>query len=389
MITLRDKKECCGCSACSQVCPHHCITMIQDQEGFLYPSIDETKCTQCGLCKKVCPIINQYDSSQPIKVLGAINKDKNIQVNSSSGGAFTVFAKHVINNNGVVFGAVFNDEWEVQHDAIENISHLSALRGSKYVQSIMGDSYKRVKAYLDKGREVLFSGTPCQVAGLKHFLRRDYNNLFTIEVVCHGVPSPTVWRDYLSTLRLQLSNNDSEYGIYIHNIRFRDKYKGWQRYYFRVDYRITNGDFSFLERFDRNIFMRGFLKNIYLRPSCYDCPAKQFKSRADISLADFWGIELVHKDFYDKDGVGLIFINTQKGVATFDTIRSEIDCIITDYQKAITHNPCIAKSVAKPKYRERFWDLYRQKGILAIDQICKETRPSIFRRVIKRIKRVL
>lgn len=197
MISIQDKDKCCGCAACVQVCPKQCFSFEEDKEGFRYPVADRIKCIDCGLCEKVCPVINQYEATNPIKVYAAINKDEVIRMQSSSGGIFTLLAEKVIREGGVVFGAAFDENWEVQHTYVETIKDLAKLRTSKYVQSRMEDNYQRAKAFLKQGRKVMFTGTSCQIAGLKHFLRKDYDNLLAVDVICHGVPSPMVWRDYL------------------------------------------------------------------------------------------------------------------------------------------------------------------------------------------------
>ncbi len=201
MIEIKEKYNCCGCSACVQICPKQCISLSADNEGFLYPQVDTAVCINCGLCEKVCPVINQNEPRMPLEVYAAKNTDEEIRLKSSSGGIFTLLAEHIISEGGVVFGARFNENWEVVHDYTETVEGLESFRGSKYVQSIIGENFKKAKFFLDEGRNVLFSGTPCQVAGLKKFLRKEYENLLTVEVVCHGVPSPMVWHDYLDYRR--------------------------------------------------------------------------------------------------------------------------------------------------------------------------------------------
>ena len=200
MISIKDKKKCCGCSACVQRCPKQCINFREDNEGFRYPYIDTDKCINCGLCEKVCPIINQYNEKVPTKVYAAINTNEKIRMQSSSGGIFTYIATKVIEEKGVVFGARFDKNWEVKHDFTENIEGLSAFRGSKYMQSRIEDNYLKVEKFLKDGRKVLFSGTPCQIAGLKRYLKKNYENLLTIDIICHGVPSPKIWRLYLNEI---------------------------------------------------------------------------------------------------------------------------------------------------------------------------------------------
>ena len=197
MIDILNKKDCCGCSACVQKCPKQCISLKEDNEGFLYPQVNQQECISCGICKKVCPIINPNEKRTPLQIYAAINKNEEIRRQSSSGGIFTLLSEEILKEGGVVFGARFDENWEVKHDYTENVKGLVNFRGSKYVQSRIEDNYKKVETFLKQGRKVLFSGTPCQIAGLKRFLSKEYDNLLTVDFICHGVPSPKVWRLYL------------------------------------------------------------------------------------------------------------------------------------------------------------------------------------------------
>lgn len=193
MIDILDKQKCCGCSACMQRCPKQCIAMQEDSEGFCYPIVDRNACIACGLCEKVCPMLNPYKARKPLEVHAAINRDEQIRRESSSGGIFTLLAEQTIRKGGVVFGARFDGNWEVRHDWCENIEGLGQFRGSKYVQSRIGACYRQAEIFLKSGRSVLFSGTSCQIAGLHRFLGKSYDNLLSVDVICHGVPSPLVW----------------------------------------------------------------------------------------------------------------------------------------------------------------------------------------------------
>lgn len=273
MLDIKIKSDCCGCSACIQICPKQCISMNEDNEGFLYPEIEKDICINCGLCEKVCPELYPGIMRKPLKVFAIKNKDEEIRKKSSSGGIFTVLAETVIREGGVVFGAKFNENWEVVHDYTVTKDGLAAFRGSKYVQSRMGDCFSKAKSFLDQGKKVLFSGTPCQIAGLKRFLRKEYNNLLTVDFICHGVPSPKVWRMYLDETVVR----QCEKKAFIEEVSFRDKRLGWKKYSVSLLFSTTIGNGAknsvlVSEPFTENLFMRGFLYDVYLRPSCYQCP---------------------------------------------------------------------------------------------------------------------
>ena len=252
MIEILHKEDCCGCEACRQCCPHKCISMKKDEEGFLYPIIDKTKCVECGLCERVCPVLNPYDEHLPISISAFTHSDESIRMNSSSGGFFTKIAAAIIEQGGVVFGACFDDEWRVVHTYIDKTEELSLLQGSKYVQSSIGDLYINAKRFLQDGVPVLFTGTSCQIAGLKRFLRKDYDLLYTMDVICHGVPSPLVWKDYLHSI-LSVSN--------IESVSFRNKSTGWKNFSFAIRGKDNS---MFVEPFTQNLFMKGFLNNFFL-----------------------------------------------------------------------------------------------------------------------------
>lgn len=406
MIELKEKHNCCGCIACVQVCPKQCISMSADNEGFLYPQVDTAICIDCGLCEKVCPVINQNEPREPLAVYAAKNNNEEIRLKSSSGGIFTLLAEQIISEGGVVFGARFNEKWKVVHDYTETIEGLEPFRGSKYVQSVIGDNFIKAKQFLADGRKVLFSGTPCQIAGLKKFLRKDYDNLLTVEVVCHGVPSPMVWRDYLDYKRAKraagkntVSSSLNELPV-ITGISFRDKTHGWKKYGFKICYAASKAAENSVSKsantanceitpFNEDLFMKGFLKNLYLRPSCYHCAARQGKSGADVSIADYWGVQTIHPEIDDDKGTGLILISTEQGAKYYASVANQIEFLASSYDKAIRQNPCIVKSVAVPKYRDEFWSLYPKKHIETILPICNKMRPSIMVRCINIIKRII
>lgn len=393
MIDIRNKENCCGCSACSEICPKSCISMIRDKEGFLYPKINIDLCIDCGLCERTCPIIQNKEQNKPDTVLAAINKDKNIRKASSSGGIFTALAELIIEKGGVVFGARYNEEGRIFHCYSDNVEGIAKFRGSKYVQSDMGDCFKQCESFLNDGREVLFTGTPCQIAGLKKFLRKEYANLLTVDVICHGVPSPGVWEEYIKQIRPKgvagentvLSLKDKPY---VKGLSFRDKRTGWRKFGFAVYYGATKGsdensvlpsrsELSFYEIFHENFFLRGFLQNLYLRPSCHQCQFRNFYSCSDITIADFWGVERVFKDLDDDKGTSLVLIKSSRAKKVLsDLAKSQILSKIVDekdYEKAFRGNQSLFVDDLPSKNRSEFFNEFISNPDLVIDLINKYT----------------
>lgn len=349
MIEIRNKRDCCGCNACVQKCPQQCIGQSEDAEGFIYPQVDKARCVGCGLCEKVCPVINQNPKSKPLKVMAGRNGNEEIRMVSSSGGAFTLLAGEIIGRGGVVFGARFDENWNVVHSYTECTDGLAAFRGSKYVQSRIGETFSQAEKFLKQGREVLFTGTPCQIAGLRRFLGKEYDNLLSMDIVYHGVPSPGVWKEYLK----QTTQNLSPIGRIV-GINFRDKRTGWKEYSFSLHISSPDKEVLHTEKFYRNKYMRGFLANLYLRPSCHQCPSKSGKSGADITLADFWGIEHIAPRLDDDKGTGLILVNTVKGKRIYDKLPIISEEII--YGQALKGNHSIEISAPVPPQRECFFE---------------------------------
>lgn len=348
MINITDKSQCCGCSACAQRCPKQCITMLEDMEGFLYPKADDSVCISCGLCEKVCPVINQNEDCVALAVYAAKNADDNVRMQSSSGGMFTMLAEWTIEQGGVVFGARWDEEWNVRHDWVDRKKDISKLRSSKYLQSIIGDSYIEAEKFLKQGRRVMFTGTPCQIVGLKHFLRKDYNNLLAVEVICHSVPSPGVWQQYLSEKLHTIGLTKSE----IQQISFRDKSTGWKAYSFVIKDKSGN---EHSELSSKNAFMRGFLADLYTRPSCYACPAKHLRSGSDITLGDWWGIASLKLEIDDDKGVSALTVNTDKGYAALKQL--DVQLVSMPYEELVRHNPALVRSAVMSRKRDRFFKI--------------------------------
>ena len=370
MISITRKQDCCGCNACAQICPKQCITMQEDDEGFLYPRVDTENCIDCHLCEKICPVSNHGTERKPLKVYAAINKDEEVRKQSSSGGIFTALAEQVIKQGGVVFGARFDERWQVKHDYTETMEGLAAFRGSKYVQSQIGNSYQEAERFLKAGRKVLFSGTPCQIAGLRNYLRKEYDNLLTVDFICHGVPSPMVWRRYLKEeVARQCDRKNSvsahpihEEDVLVEGISFRDKTMGWKKYSFALTLSTTNGSgdkiqFCSCSPMTKNEYLRGFMSNVYLRPSCYSCAFKCLKSKSDITLGDFWNIRLYNKHLDDNQGLSLMLLNNSRGLCLANAIRSEVAFYsIPNYD--INSNFALMNSVVASNKRSCFYDLY-------------------------------
>lgn len=397
MIEIKDNKDCCGCAACVQICPKECISLIEDGEGFLYPHVDRNGCIGCGMCEKICPFINAEEPREPLLCYAAKNRNEKIRMESSSGGIFTLLAENIIDEGGVVFGAKFNDKWEVVHDYAETKEGLAAFRGSKYVQSRIGNTFRQAESFLKEGRKVLFSGTPCQIKGLKLYLRKDYCNLHTVDFICHGVPSPGVWRQYLdetfrkTNRRASREKNtvlSSQKDIpVITSINFRDKKLGWKKYSFvvRGKYSGWADEKSVLlsEMHQNNAFMKAFLSDLILRPSCYNCRAKYGRSGSDITIADFWGIQNIMPDFDDDKGESLILCYSNKQI--IDNILKLADYRMLNNYLFIQYNKGYSANIIQPYYRKNFFCKYRVDDCAVVKIINEVLKQSL----LGKIKNVL
>ena len=304
-IQIDDKSKCCGCTACKSICPQKAIEMKEDEEGFLYPSINMDKCVNCGLCKKVCPVLNKNNNLKEQHAFIFQNKDDLIRRQSTSGGAFSAIAEEIINKNGIVFGAIFDEEFNVVHKGIETKEDLWRFRNSKYVQSDLRNTFLEAKINLDKNRWVCFSGTSCQIEGLKKFLGKDYDKLILVDVVCRAVPSPLIWRKYLKLRKTQIKN--------IKKIYFRDKIYGYK--YSNLSIYDSNDlqKPSYKNGVESDPYLRAFFSNICDRPSCYTCQFKKRNRESDITLWDCFDVEKYNKKFDDDKGTTRILTNSEKG----------------------------------------------------------------------------
>lgn len=352
MIRAVDSEKCCGCGACASVCPEKCITFAADGEDFLCPSVDAKKCVGCNACERVCPMLSEPEKNTAVRAFAVINTDKEVRMKSSSGGVFGLLAEYVLAHGGAVFGAAFDKDFAVRHICALNADELPLLFGSKYVQSDTTGLFETVKQFLDSDRQVLFSGTPCQVSGLKKSLGKNYPNLLTVELVCHGVPSPAAWQKYLDFTKKKYSAEPC-------SVNFRSKVSGWKKY--SVEILFKNGK-TMREGVADNLYMKAFLRNLSLRPSCYNCPFKGLERVSDITLADFWGVEHVCPNMDDGLGTSLVLVNSKRGLSSFEKLGSRVRVTETDASEAVKYNSAAVKSVARPENRDEFFRILQCCG---------------------------
>lgn len=302
-IEVDIKEECCGCTACKNICPVNAIEMKEDKEGFLYPIVNEEKCIKCELCKKVCPVLNIKNETKEQHAYIFQNANDDVRRQSTSGGAFSAIAEKIIDKNGIVYGVIFDKDFNVIHKGIENKGELYKFRNSKYVQSNLNNVFKEVKENLEKDRWVCFSGTSCQIEGLKNFLRKQYEKLLLVDVVCRAVPSPLIWKKYL---KLKKQENGDVSKIYFRDKLYGYKYSNFSVYDSQNNLRYHNG-------VESDPYLRAFFSNICDRPSCYNCKFKKLNSESDITLWDCFNVEKYNSKLDDDKGTTRILANTVKG----------------------------------------------------------------------------
>ena len=357
MINITDKSKCCGCNACGDVCAKHAITFKTDIEGFWYPEVNKDHCTDCGLCEKVCPILQpadkviRYDES---RVFAAYTKDDAIRTDSTSGGIHSMLAQAMYEKNAYVGGAVYNEDHTVSQIIDDDPARLPEIRSSKYLQSDASGVYKDIRAKLREGREVFFCGCPCQVQALYKFLgNKEYDNLTTCDFICRGVNSPKVFLKYMDMLERQFGAKATE-------IKFKNKKWGWHNFSMRVNF--ANGEEYCKDRY-HDLFFIGYLQaGNFTRPSCYDCHFKGFPQKADITLADFWGIEKLDKSMDQDRGTSLVMVNSDKGQRLFDSIKNKIIWKQFTFDDAKAGNPALTSSLkaSKPNRNQFFEALEKE-----------------------------
>lgn len=348
--TLAPREACSGCTACKAICPKDAIAMVADEEGFLRPQVDVSRCIGCHRCEQVCPVLHPGEPDVSPTAYAAYTKDENLRRQSSSGGIFTELAKPVIAAGGVVFGCVWErPALEAIHAKAETLEALAEMRGSKYVQSDLRETFREAKAALMAGRQVLFSGTPCQIAGLNSFLGRTYVNLLTVEVICHGTPSPAVFAVYKAGIERR--------GLSLADVVFRDKRISWRR--FSLVASVVEKEIV-VELSGRNMFMRAFGSNLCLRPSCYRCIAREGRSGADLTIADFWGIERVCPELDDNRGTSLVIVHSARGCEAWQQVDHGLNVREVPFEAALAGNPSYRSSVPLPKGRRYFMQRYQK-----------------------------
>lgn len=388
-MQLANKTNCTGCATCVMTCPQKCLCLEKDEFGFAYPVIgDPQKCIECKKCEKSCPVITEINRKDyDLHAYSAYAKDETVRMESSSGGIFTLLAKEILKRDGIVFGAAYCEDFYVKHIGIEKESDISRLRGAKYVQSDLSFSFISVKENLMKGTPVLFSGTPCQVSGLKSFLGKEYKNLITVDFVCHGVPSPLAWEQYVK-YRSVLDND----GMLPESINLRSKITGWSRYsYSNVYCYERNKCYSVINSND--LFMRLFVGDYINRLSCADCRFKGYERVSDITLGDFWGIWDIFPGMDDNKGTSLILTHSETGNKLFTDISDNIVIQEVTLQQASQQNPSLLTSSLPKPEREELLKLCCKGEFEEITEyfkaIDKSRKPSLSSRIFNKLRRLV
>ena len=350
-----DTQLCCGCLACKNSCPVEAIESYEDEYGFIYPKIKPDKCINCGLCMNVCPVngIKKDDIKLP-NCYAALNNDIDIRLNSSSGGVFYLIAKYILDQDGVVFGASFDSNYNVVHTGIFCVDDIRKLQGSKYVQSNLLETYKEAQYYLEIGKKVLFSGTPCQIEGLKFFLKIDYDNLFTQDLICNGVPSPRAWHEYIAYI--ERTNNSR-----ISEVSFRNKTTGWNTASFMV---LLDSGNKVSNLLSQDLFFQRYIQGFYTRNSCHNCLFKKNHRISDITIGDFWGIESIDESMDDKNGTSLVLINSSKGSMLFNEIMPNLICKSVNPTVALKYNSAYYVSSKPHMLKRPFYKMWKRKGFV-------------------------
>lgn len=343
-------QNCTGCGACAAGCPVQCIEMQVDREGFRYPQLDTSRCISCQKCENVCPVIRKSPPQAQPRAYAVKHRDDAVRIRSSSGGVFPALAEFVLTNGGAVCGAVYAEDFSVVHQIAEDAAGTQKMQGAKYAQSRTEHLFAEIRRILEAGQWLLFVGTPCQVAGVKAFLGKDYEKLILVDMICHGVPSPKAWEKYLRYRRGKDAGDAA-----ISAINQRDKCSGWSNYGYSVRIDYQNGK-TYCAQQSKDVYLQGFVNNLYLRPSCAQCPFKGNLRCSDLTLGDYWGVWEQYPQADDNKGVSLVLVNTQKGAAYWGRIGEALDSFPVDLQVALAQNPSAVNSSAPHEKRDLFFE---------------------------------
>ena len=389
MLGLASYNKCTGCSACINICPMKCLIMKADEYGFLYPSLQHPNlCVKCGMCGKVCPVSSnkkKCEKEETTKAYAVYSKDVSLREASTSGGAFAELALEILKNGGAVYGAAYDNQFYISHIYIEKVEDLNWLCGAKYAQSDLGYSFREIKEKLELGQQILFVGTPCQVAGLKAFLQKDFEGLYTVDFVCHGVPSPAIWKNYVE-YRAKIDNA----GQLPKKINLRSKHTGWSHYQYSNVYQYYNG-VTYSAKGGTDLYMRLFVGDYINRNSCAKCRFKGYNRISDITLGDFWGIWDIAPEMDDNRGTSLVLVHSEKGENLVSALNDRIQCKKVVLEQAATQNSSLLYSSRAKLQRDEVFCAALSGDFEAVENILKTSRQkTIFlKRMLEKIRRII
>lgn len=344
-MNISKVENCAGCFLCAELCPKKCISIVHDKLGHTLPSIDENTCIDCGICAKACPEMTLIEKVEPQKVLASWDKDEKSRQKSSSGGLATAFAKRIIEQDGIVYGCAFTQPFNFEHIRCSTLEELEKLRGSKYVQSDTSKCLGSLRSDIKKGLKVLFIGTPCQVAAARRAVK-NAENLYTIDLICHGVPSQLMLKDSLPK---------SVFSLPIDKVDFREN----------TDFKFSakkGNQIIYNRELRKDWYLKGFFTAMYYRDSCYSCKYAGKTRCSDITLGDFWGVEEKLIDTNIENGLSLVMINTEKGYLLFDEIKNDVNSLERPLQEAVNGNKQLSKPMPRALRSKIFKFLYPYFG---------------------------
>lgn len=370
--------DCVGCGACANACPKNCLNMVADKYGFLHPEIQNDICVNCGACEKACPIINENEKGKTnVQAYAVYSKNDTVRISSSSGGLFYTVAKYIIENGGIVYGAAFDDNLYLSHKGVDSLETLYLLQGSKYLQSDIKLCFREIKKHLSENIPVLFCGTPCQVEGLLRYLNKPYDNLFTLDFICHGVPSPKAWKEYIKHQEKAFSSKAC-------SASFRDKTNGWTS--FSSALKFVNKS-EYLEVHYKDAYMKAFLQNISLRKSCYNCKFKNVNRNSDITMGDLWGIKNILPQITDDKGISVAFVHSEKGKNLLEQVKACLWLQEISSDLVIANNSAVVKSVYEHNFRDYFLKNLGKQNFETLVEDC--LKPSYYVRLKRKLNKIM